>query len=116
MLFFRNNKLNIRKIDDRSSISGQIRNEDVKAIAEAGFKAIVCSRPDNEQSGQPAFADIAREAKAHGLASAHIPVSGFLTQGQAMRFAEVMDAAKGPVLVYCLSGARAASLYSTYRK
>ncbi len=115
MIFFRSNKPSIRKIDDRCSISGQIKVEDVKAIAEAGFKAIVCSRPDNEQAGQPAFADIAREAKKHGLASAHIPVSGFLSQSQAMRFRETMDAAKGPVLVYCLSGARAASLYSTYR-
>lgn len=116
MLFFRSNKPSFRKIDDRYSISGQIRVEDVKAIAEAGFKAIVCTRPDNEQAGQPAFADIAREAKKHGLICAHIPVSGFLTQGQAMRFGEAMDAAKGPVLGYCLSGARAASLYSTYRR
>ncbi|HHZ08005.1 MAG TPA: TIGR01244 family phosphatase [Rhizobiales bacterium] len=116
MFFFRGSKPSIRKIDDRCSISGQIGVDDVKAIAEAGFKAIVCSRPDNEQSGQPAFADIAREARKHGLAAAHIPVSGFLTQSQAMRFRETMDAVDGPVLVYCLSGARAASLYSTYRK
>lgn len=115
MFFFRGNKPSIRKIDDRCSVSGQIGIDDVKAIAEAGYKAIVCSRPDNEQSGQPAFADIAREAKKHGLATAHIPVSGFLSQSQAMRFREMMDSVKGPVLVYCLSGGRAASLYSTYR-
>jgi len=115
-MFFRSSKPSIRKIDDRCSIAGQIKVEDVKTIAEAGFKAIVCSRPDNEQPGQPAFADIAREAKKHGMASAHIPVSGFLSQSQAMRFRETMDAADGPVLVYCLSGARAASLYSTYRR
>jgi uncharacterized protein (TIGR01244 family) len=105
--------MNARPIDASFSVSGQITPADVKAIAAAGFRSILCARPDNEEPGQPAFADIAQAAKASGLEIVHIPVSGPLGPGQAMRFREAWQAMPKPMLGYCRSGARAGSLYAT---
>lgn len=106
-------KMNIRKIDDRFSTTGQVLPEQVAEIAALGFTAIVCARPDNEEPGQPAFAEVARAAEALGLPVVHIPVSGMLGEGQIIRFQEAMSGVSGPVLGYCRSGARAGSLYAT---
>ncbi len=112
----KNSAMNIRKIDDNFSVTGQITPEQVKAIAEAGYKSIVCARPDDEEFGQPKFDDIARAAEAEGLQILHIPVSGGLGKGQIIRFHDAWAAMAKPMLGYCRSGARAGSLYATLNK
>ena len=104
--------MTIRKIDDSFSQSPQIQPDDIRLIAEAGYKGIVCARPDDEDPGQPSFADIAKVAKQFGLKAFHIPVSGPLTEGQLIRFEQAKAEIDGPILGYCRSGARAGSLYA----
>lgn len=104
--------MNIRKIDDAFAITGQIQVADLKGIAEAGYKGIVCARPDDEDPGQPSFAEIAAEAERQGLKAVHIPVSGMLGEGQLIRFEAAMAEFGRPVLGYCRSGGRAGSLYA----
>lgn len=108
--------MNIRKIDDRFATTGQIRPEDVKTLAAAGYRGIVCARPDNEEAGQPSFERIEAAAKQAGIKAVHIPVSGPLTEGQLIRFEEAMARMDGPVLGYCRSGGRAGSLYQALDK
>lgn len=105
--------MNIKKIDDRFSITGQIMPADIQALKDMGFVGIVCARPDEEEPGQPKFAQIEAAARSAGLAAFHVPVSGPLTEGQIIRFHEAMANIDGPVLGYCRSGARAGSLYAT---
>lgn len=112
-LFGKIGKMNINKIDDRFAATGQIRPEDIEQLARDGYVAIVCARPDDEDAGQPAFAEIAREAEKYGMKAVHIPVSGTPSPQQASQFNEAMAAIEGPVLGYCRAGGRAASLYST---
>jgi uncharacterized protein (TIGR01244 family) len=102
----------IQKINDTFSQSPQILPDEIRLIADAGFKAIVCARPDNEDAGQPAFAEIAAVAEQFGLKAYHIPVSGQLTEGQLIRFAQARAEVDGPILGYCRSGGRAGSLYA----
>ena len=109
-------KMNIRKIDDAFAITGQITPDQVKAVAEAGYQSILCARPDDEEYGQPAFADVARAAEDAGLIILHIPVSGGLREGDIIRFHEAWPDLPKPVLAYCRSGARAGSLYQTLAK
>ena len=97
--------MRVSKIDDQFSVTGQITPEQIPEISAAGFRAIVCSRPDNEEGGQPSFDAVAREAERHGLRIVHIPVSGMVGEEQMPR----------PVLGYCRSGARAGNLYATLR-
>ncbi|TIO54795.1 MAG: TIGR01244 family phosphatase, partial [Mesorhizobium sp.] len=42
-----------RQISEDYSVSGQIQPEDIVAIKDAGFKSVICNRPDDEQPGQP---------------------------------------------------------------
>lgn len=107
------NSMNVRKIDDNFAVTGQITPEQIKSISDAGYKSIVCARPDNEEFGQPSFDDVARAAEAAGIQIVHIPVSGGLGEGQIIRFHEAWGAMPKPVLGYCRSGARAGSLYAT---
>lgn len=96
-----------RRVDDRFSVTGQIRPEDLPAIADAGFRHLVCTRPDGEDADQPDFAAVAAEAARLGLAAHHIPVSGTPGPDQVAAFRCVMDGTEGPVLGWCRSGARA---------
>jgi uncharacterized protein (TIGR01244 family) len=105
--------MNIRKIDEDFSITGQVRPDQLQAVMEAGFRAIVCARPDNEEAAQPSFAAVASEAERLGLAIVHIPVSGQLGEGQIIRFHDAIARMPRPVLGYCRSGMRAGSLYAT---
>jgi uncharacterized protein (TIGR01244 family) len=102
----------IQKIDDNFAQSPQIQPDDVRLIAEAGYKGIVCARPDNEDRNQPAFADIAEVAERFGIKTFHIPVTGPLTEGQLIRFEQARAETDGPILGYCRSGGRAGSLYA----
>ncbi len=109
----RSNTMNVRKIDDSFAVTGQITPEQVKTVSEAGYKSIVCARPDNEEFGQPNFGEIARAAEAEGIQIVHIPVSGALGEGQIIRFHEAWEKMPKPMLGYCRSGARAGSLHAT---
>ncbi len=102
----------MHKITDNYTASGQIAVDDVEAIAEAGFKAVVCNRPDHEDPGQPTAAEIAAACEQHGLAFHHLPIVGnqlHLETVEAMR--DVMLTADGPVFAYCRSGNRSAVVW-----
>ena len=105
----------INKIDDQFAQSPQLQPDDIRLIAEAGYKGIVCARPDNEDPGQPSFAEIAEVAERFNVKAFHIPVSGQLTEGQLIRFQQARAETNGPMLGYCRSGGRAGSLYAASR-
>ncbi len=96
-----------RTLDHTISVFGQITPEDVAAAKAQGFTAIINNRPDDEQPGQPAGAEIEAAAKAAGLDYTAIPVdhSGF-GEGQIAAMAEALEKAQGPVLAFCRSGTR----------
>lgn len=103
----------IRKIDDKISVAPQISPEQVPALAEAGFKAIINNRPDGEEFGQPDGAALRQAAEAAGMTYAAIPVThaGFsAVQVEAM--VDALEQAEGPVLAYCRSGTRSCNLWA----
>ena len=101
-----------RQISDDYSVSGQIQPQDITAIKDAGFRSVICNRPDNEQPGQPSAESIKAAAEAAGLAFRYIPViSGQITMDNVEDQAEALDELEGPVFAYCRSGARCTNLY-----
>lgn len=108
--------MNIQTVSNDYGVSGQIQPDEVRIAAQAGYKAIVCARPDNESWGQPSFDDVARAAQQFGMKAVYIPVSGSATAGQLSQFKEVCKELPKPVLGYCRSGARAANLYNSARR
>jgi uncharacterized protein (TIGR01244 family) len=110
--FTKNDELAFRRISPGFATSGQIDPTDIGRIAAAGFKTILCARPDHEEPGQPGFATIAKAAAAGGLKAVHIPVSGQLTEGALIRMEQALADLPQPIFGYCRSGARAGSLYA----
>ncbi|MEL7030031.1 MAG: sulfur transferase domain-containing protein, partial [Pseudomonadota bacterium] len=56
------------------AVAPQISQQDVAAAAADGVVLIVNNRPDGEEPGQPAGAEIEAAARAAGVAYAAIPV------------------------------------------
>lgn len=103
--------MKISKIDKHISVSSQLFPEDVAAIAAAGFRSIICNRPDGEEPGQPAAASIAEAASAARLEFAHLPVvMEAMSAEDGRTMAEFMACLPGPILAYCRSGTRAEKL------
>lgn len=105
--------MDIRKIDDSISVAPQIAIDDVAEIARLGFRTLVANRPDHEEYGQPAMADIEAAAKAEGLEWVYMPVeSGNITDQDVERFAPMIRDAEKPVLAFCRSGTRCTVLWA----
>jgi len=105
--------MEIRKIDDTLSVAPQIAVEDVAEIARLGFKTLVANRPDQEEPGQPAMADIEKAAAEHGLDWVYLPVeSGNVTDENVDEFAPMIRDADKPVLAFCRTGTRCTILWA----
>jgi len=105
--------MKLAKLDDEISVADQIFVNDLNTIADQGFKSILCHRPDGEGPDQPNFEEIAKAAKKHKIQIQYLPVvSGKITDEDVEAFAKVFYEAPKPVLAYCRSGMRAASLWA----
>ena len=77
------------------------------------FRTIVNNRPDFEEPGQPSSAELEAEARRLGFDYVHIPViPGQVTDEQVAAFGEAVTNRKGPLLAFCKSGKRAATLWA----
>jgi len=103
----------ILHLTDRVAVAAQLAPADIATAAAAGFTTIVNNRPDDEVPGQPAGAAIAAAASAAGLHYVAIPVDHYgIDAAQIDATAAVLSAAAGPVLAYCRSGTRSATLWA----
>lgn len=105
--------LNVNRLSADVCAAPQLSPQDMAAVAAAGFRSVVNNRPDQEGGPQqPSSASIEAEAKAHGLAYAHLPVSPAVqTPEEAAALAELLASLPRPVLLFCRSGGRSARLY-----
>lgn len=104
--------MNLQPITERYSVSPQIAADDVRALADLGFSAIICNRPDNEDPGQPSAANIARACQEAGLEFHHIPVVATpIADEDIRRQQEIIENSSGKVLAYCRSGHRCTVIF-----
>jgi sulfide:quinone oxidoreductase len=107
--------MEIKRITDKVSVSSQISAADVTDIKNAGFRALICNRPDGEGADQPSFEEIEKAAKKAGLTAVYLPIaSGMVTDGNVEEFGAVLKDLPRPVLGYCRSGTRSATLWSLH--
>lgn len=105
--------MEIKSLTDSLSVSPQIMPSDIQAIKDAGFRAIICNRPDGEGADQPTYDEIAAAAQNAELKSVYLPiVSGNLRDSDAQEFGATLADLPSPVLAYCRSGTRSATLWS----
>lgn len=94
------------------SAAAQIAPDDLAEIAALGYRSVLCNRPDGEEPGQPAFAEIERAARALDLVAAHVPVvSGHILPEDVAAFRAAIEALPQPVFAYCRSGTRCQTLW-----
>ena len=105
--------MDIKTLSDTFSVSPQISAHDVKAIADAGFRSILCNRPDDEETGQPSFAVISESAQQAGLEVQWVPMSNQIgmTKEVVSDMAKALETLPKPVLAYCRSGTRCSNLF-----
>lgn len=102
----------VRTITPDFSVSAQVDPDDLQSLADAGFRSIISNRPDDEDPGQPDWSEIEAAAKAAGLEARHIPViPGAIGSDDVANFATALDEMPRPILAFCRSGTRAASLW-----
>lgn len=105
--------MELKRINDRVSVSPQIVAEDVEQIKAAGFVTIVNNRPDGEAPDQPTGAEIEAAAKAAGLGYVFIPMGrDGVSPDMIDRTRAVLEGSDGPVFCYCRSGTRSATLWA----
>lgn len=103
------------RIDSDTLVSGQIMPEDLLALAAEGVTMIVNNRPDGEEPGQPAAAEIEAAARAAGIDYRWVPVASGFSAGQVEAMGAALETAEGKVLAFCRSGTRSAFLWALAR-
>lgn len=102
--------MQVHKLNDDFSVAGQISGGDIADIANAGFKSIVCNRPDTEFGAVP-HDQVRLEAERIGMQFRFVPVvSGQITEQNVQDMGVALKDLPRPVLLYCRSGARSANL------
>lgn len=102
-----------RTLSPQFAVSPQITPQDIPALKAQGYRAIIANRPDGEGADQPTFAEIEAAAHAAGMQARYIPISGGMVGDDDVEaFRSALRAMPGPVLAYCRSGTRSATLWS----
>ena len=105
--------MDIKLLTPVLSVAAQISATDMPAIAQAGFKSVICNRPDGEGADQTGFKEIEQAAQAAGLQARYLPAeTGKVTDEQGTAFGQLMDELPKPVLAYCRSGMRSTTMWA----
>ncbi len=105
--------MEIKTLSSMLSVSAQITLVDISQLAEAGFKSIICNRPDGESADQLGYKEIEAAASHAGFQCRYLPAeSGKVTDAQGLAFGQLMDELPKPILAYCRTGMRSTTLWA----
>jgi uncharacterized protein (TIGR01244 family) len=95
------------RINDQLSVAGQIARDEVAALRLQGFETIVNNRPDGEEPGQPAAAEVQAEAERQGMRYLYQPVTtSTISKADVTAFQNALLRSPTPILAHCRSGTR----------
>lgn len=105
--------MDVKALSSQLSVSRQIKPHDIAALKKLGFRSIISNRPDGESADQPTFGEIEAASKAAGIEACHIPISGgMISDDDTAAFSAALEQMPGPVVAYCRTGTRSATLWS----
>lgn len=104
--------LEIRVLTEDYAVSPQVAPEDMAEIRARGYTTVICNRPDAENPPDLHTAAMAEAARAAGLGFVENPFAAGLDLSIIDRQRAAIDAAEGPVLAYCRSGTRSATVWA----
>ena len=108
--------MTIRQIDDRTYIAGQIRPDEIAALAPMGVTLIVNNRPDGEEPDQPLGAEVEDAATAAGIDYRSVPIIRGIGPADADAIGEAIASTKGKTLLFCRSGNRSALAWAVSQR
>ena len=105
--------MDIRTLTAELSVAPQIAITDLRAVADAGFRSVICNRPDGEGPDQPVYSEIERSAVEQGLQVRFLPAeSGKVSDEQGAAIAKFMAELPKPVLAFCSTGMRSTTMWA----
>lgn len=105
--------MDVKALTPELSVAPQIGAADMPILAQAGFRAIICNRPDGEGSDQALFSEIERAATAQGMQIRYLPAeSGKVSDEQGAAFGALMAELPKPVLAFCRTGMRSTTMWA----
>lgn len=105
--------MELKTLTPELAVAAQIHASDLREIANAGFRTVICNRPDGEGNDQPVFAELQASARGLDIALHYLPAeSGKVTDEQGRQFGALMDASPKPVLAFCRTGMRSTTMWA----
>lgn len=105
--------MNKKELTAKLTVGPQIQPDDLQALADSGFRSIICNRPDGEASDQPTFAQISTAAKVMNIEAKYLPVvPGIITDQDVENFSNALLELPHPTFAYCRTGFRSKKLWS----
>ncbi|PZX19778.1 uncharacterized protein (TIGR01244 family) [Palleronia aestuarii] len=105
--------MQINRLTPAYAVSPQIEPDDLAALREAGFTAVICNRPDAEVDAAHSADALRAAARDAGLVFHENPVvNGALGPEEVEAQRTILTAADGPVFAYCRSGTRSAIVWA----
>ncbi|OED49993.1 TIGR01244 family sulfur transferase [Leisingera sp. S232] len=105
--------MDARVLTPRYSVSPQISVEDLPAIADAGYKMVICNRPDEEVPPSHQAEAIRAAAETAGLQFEVLPLTHQTMTPENIALQRALyESCKGPVLAYCASGTRCSVVWA----
>ena len=101
----------VAELSNVLSVAGQIQPGDVADLAASGYTAIICNRPDDEESGQPSMDAVAAACEQVGVTFVRYPVTALNFPGDDLTLMDDAMNSGDKTLAYCRSGARSANLW-----
>lgn len=105
--------MDARCITPRYFVSPQISVEDVPAIAAAGFRTVICNRPDAEVPPSHRADALKQAVEAAGMAFHVLELTHqTMTPDKVAQQRALSESCEGPVLAYCASGTRCSVVWA----
>ena len=99
----------IRKLDDKTWVSGQVAPHEVAGLAQSGVTMLVNNRPDGEEPGQPLAGEIEAAAAAAGIGYRFVPIIRGIGPADVGSMQDaIRETGDGTILAFCRSGTRSA--------
>lgn len=102
----------IRKVTEDFAVAPQVSAKDFVEIAAAGYRHVICNRPDGEMLGQLSLEKAQAEAEAAGLSFRAAVFQGPPPEEALSALEAQIDVAQGPVLAYCRTGTRSITAWA----
>ncbi|GIT85574.1 MULTISPECIES: TIGR01244 family sulfur transferase [Roseobacter] len=99
--------MDIREVTPKFSVAPQISPDQMHDLVAAGFKRVLCNRPDAEVPVSHQAAAMEAAAKQAGLEFFACPLTHVsMTPDIIAKNHDLIDGCDGPVIAYCASGTR----------